>query len=61
MNELTLQGFRTMAETVTQSGEWEVVVETRFGTSCKAFGLTEERARDWAKWYKGGVARPMKR
>ena len=60
MDEKTLQGIRSLASTVIEAGGWEVVVETKFGTSCKAFGLTEERARDWARWYKGGVARMMK-
>ncbi len=59
MNDKTLEGFREMAKSVVTSGKWEVVVADRFGTSCKAFDLTEERAKDWAKWYKGGVARPM--
>ena len=61
MDELTMRGFREMAGTVVKGGNWEVVVESRFGTTCKAFGLTEERAKDWARWYKGGVAREMKK
>lgn len=59
MNDLTLHGCRKMAEMIVQTGKWEVVVTTKFGTTCKAFDLTEERAKDWAKFYTNGVARPM--
>ena len=47
-----LRGLRIMAGTVTQDGKWMVKV----GNSVKAFGLTESRAREWAKYYKSGVA-----
>lgn len=61
MNDQTLRGFRSMASVVVQSGTWEVVVPNKFGVSVKMFDLTEERAKEYAKSYKGGVAREMKK
>jgi len=41
-----------MATAVAKDGNWQVKV----GSRVKAFGLTEERAKEWARWWKGGVA-----
>jgi len=47
-----LQGIRQAAEVIAVDGNWQVKV----GKTVKAFGLTEERAKEWARWWKGGRA-----
>ena len=62
MNGVMLQGFREMSKVVVQDGNWEVVSPSEFSPSgyvTHAFGIPEQRAKDWAKFYKDGVARQM--
>ena len=63
MTNNDIHNFREIADTMTSNGNYKVVVEKTIGgktySEIKAFGLTKERAEDWARFYKGGKAEQM--
>lgn len=50
-----LSGLRAMGQAVATEGCWMVVVNG----SVKMFGLTKERAEEYAEYYQGGKAVQM--
>lgn len=66
MNTAQMTGFGEMGAAMSKngSGSWGVFVKVTAGKrtieSCKMFDVSEARAKDAAKFYKGGYARQMR-
>lgn len=57
MNDAALQGFRNIADAMLGKQDWQWIGPHM---SQRMFGISEQRAKDYAKRH-GGEARPMDR
>ena len=55
MNHATLEGFRMIAETMIGQSDWQWIGQHM---SQRMFGITEQRAKDYAVRF-GGLAKKM--